>query len=64
MVSGFPEWDSAGQIKQVVVNFHDVTERRQAEELIWRQANFDSLTGLPNRARVRALLADALATCR
>ncbi|MDB5960449.1 MAG: diguanylate cyclase [Massilia sp.] len=27
----------------------DVTEHRSREELIWRQANYDSLTGLPNR---------------
>ncbi|SEL26186.1 putative bifunctional diguanylate cyclase/phosphodiesterase [Ectothiorhodospira marina] len=29
--------------------FRDITEQRRAEEAIWRQANFDSLTGLPNR---------------
>ena len=29
--------------------FSDITERKKAEELIWRQANFDSLTELPNR---------------
>lgn len=27
----------------------DVTEKNRSEELIWRQANFDALTGLPNR---------------
>ena len=27
----------------------DVTEHRRREELIWQQANFDTLTGLPNR---------------
>lgn len=27
----------------------DITERKKAEELIWKQANFDSLTSLPNR---------------
>ena len=27
----------------------DVTERKKAEEIIWHQANYDSLTGLPNR---------------
>ena len=32
-----------------VALFSDVTEKKQAEELIWRQANFDGLTGLPNR---------------
>jgi diguanylate cyclase (GGDEF)-like protein/PAS domain S-box-containing protein len=28
---------------------HDITNRKKAEDLIWRQANFDKLTGLPNR---------------
>ncbi|MFA5372378.1 MAG: EAL domain-containing protein [Sideroxydans sp.] len=27
----------------------DITEQKASEELIWNQANFDSLTGLPNR---------------
>ena len=29
--------------------FIDFTEKKKAEELIWRQANLDTLTGLPNR---------------
>jgi diguanylate cyclase (GGDEF)-like protein/PAS domain S-box-containing protein len=32
-----------------VALFYDMTEKKKAEELIWRQANFDALTGLPNR---------------
>ena len=27
----------------------DVTDQKHAEEMIWKQAHFDSLTGLPNR---------------
>lgn len=27
----------------------DITQKKQSAELIWRQANFDTLTGLPNR---------------
>ncbi|MBV7538254.1 diguanylate cyclase [Duganella sp. sic0402] len=27
----------------------DITQKKASEELIWRQANFDTLTGLPNR---------------
>jgi diguanylate cyclase (GGDEF)-like protein len=27
----------------------DITEKKRSEELIWQQANFDPLTGLPNR---------------
>ncbi len=34
---------------QFVAIVHDITERKQSEEVIWQQANFDTLTGLPNR---------------
>ncbi|TAN48993.1 MAG: EAL domain-containing protein [Methylococcaceae bacterium] len=29
--------------------FTDITQNKQSEEIIWQQANFDALTGLPNR---------------
>lgn len=32
-----------------VALFSDITQRKKDEELIWQQANYDSLTGLPNR---------------
>ncbi|CAD6877850.1 diguanylate cyclase/phosphodiesterase (GGDEF & EAL domains) with PAS/PAC sensor(s) [Methylomonas albis] len=32
-----------------VALFSDITQKKQSEELIWNQANFDPLTGLPNR---------------
>lgn len=38
-----------GSVYRYVALFTDVTERKQSEELIWKQANFDTLTGLPNR---------------
>ncbi|MES2353013.1 MAG: PAS domain-containing protein [Pseudomonadota bacterium] len=31
----------------------DISEKRRSEEVIWRQANFDTLTGLPNRRLFR-----------
>ncbi len=31
----------------------DISEKRQSEEVIWRYANFDALTGLPNRRLFR-----------
>jgi diguanylate cyclase (GGDEF)-like protein/PAS domain S-box-containing protein len=52
----YPKWltlnvikDSHGKTQQYVSVFSDITDRKKTEELIWRQANFDSLTGLPNR---------------
>jgi diguanylate cyclase (GGDEF)-like protein/PAS domain S-box-containing protein len=32
-----------------VALFYDITQRKESEKLIWKQANFDLLTGLPNR---------------
>ncbi|MFC7515429.1 EAL domain-containing protein [Herbaspirillum sp. GCM10030257] len=31
----------------------DITEKRRSEEIIWHHANFDTLTGLPNRRLFR-----------
>jgi len=52
----FAEWltintiyHSDGSVHRRVALFSDITEKKLAEELIWRQANFDMLTGLPNR---------------
>jgi len=42
-----------GSLHNYVVLFSDITEKKQSEELIWRQANFDMLTGLPNRRMFR-----------
>jgi len=38
-----------GRVHRHVVQFHDIGEQKQKDELIWRQSNFDALTGLPNR---------------
>jgi diguanylate cyclase (GGDEF)-like protein/PAS domain S-box-containing protein len=42
-------YDDKGHVRQRVATFSDITKAKQADELIWKQANFDSLTGLPNR---------------
>lgn len=36
-------------VQRYVALCSDITKRKESEDLIWRQANFDSLTGLPNR---------------
>ncbi len=38
-----------GSEQLIILVFEDVTERKRAAEMIWNQANFDRLTGLPNR---------------
>lgn len=52
----YPKWltinsvfDEDGTIERRVAMFVDISQRREAEQLIWRQANFDALTTLPNR---------------
>jgi diguanylate cyclase (GGDEF)-like protein/PAS domain S-box-containing protein len=35
--------------EHLLAAFNDITQKRQAKELIWRQAHYDALTELPNR---------------
>ncbi|PTQ90604.1 putative bifunctional diguanylate cyclase/phosphodiesterase [Agitococcus lubricus] len=37
------------QQDRYIILFSDITEKKLSEELIWKQANFDVLTELPNR---------------
>ena len=39
--------------KSVLGILRDISKQKAAEEVIWQQANFDSLTGLPNRRMFR-----------
>lgn len=38
-----------GKITQYMSINEDITAKKQSDEIIWRQANFDHLTNLPNR---------------
>ena len=48
-VDAFPELNADGSLKQVVVNFDDISHRKLAEKEIHELAFFDPLTRLPNR---------------
>ncbi|RQW83512.1 MAG: GGDEF and EAL domain-containing protein, partial [Methylococcus sp.] len=52
----FTEWlsihtvyDAAGQVQRRIGLFTDISEQKRIAAKIWKQANYDSLTGLPNR---------------
>ncbi|MDI6746094.1 MAG: EAL domain-containing protein [Rhodocyclaceae bacterium] len=52
----YPKWLSIntafaadGKPFRRIALFSDITEQKKSEKLIWQQANFDNLTGLPNR---------------
>ncbi|HEY6896328.1 MAG TPA: diguanylate cyclase [Rhodocyclaceae bacterium] len=53
-----------GRPAQIVALFSDITERKQSEARIWRQANFDALTGLPSRPLLEDRVAQAIAQAR
>jgi diguanylate cyclase (GGDEF)-like protein/PAS domain S-box-containing protein len=42
-------YGEGGNVLRRVAMFSDITEQKRAEQTIWKQANFDPLTGLPNR---------------
>ena len=52
--------DKHGAVQRRVVLFSDITNRKQSEELIWRQTNFDMLTQLPNRNMLQDRLAQEI----
>lgn len=50
-----------GGVQHIVASVVDITERKAAEERIWRAASHDPLTGLPNRAFFQSRLEQMLA---
>jgi len=43
--------DDNGEPRYRIGLFSDITAQKEADALMWRQANYDLLTGLPNRQR-------------
>ncbi|MFH2092095.1 MAG: EAL domain-containing protein [Pseudomonadota bacterium] len=66
----FPEWLSINAIKDLdgetlyyVALFHDITDLKKNEKLLKYQANYDPLTGLPNRQLFNDRLQTAITHC-
>ncbi|MGZ4989994.1 MAG: EAL domain-containing protein [Methylobacter sp.] len=57
-------YDEVGKIKRHIAIFGDVTEKKQAEEKIYYQANYDPLTDLPNRQLFQDRLHLAVASAK
>jgi diguanylate cyclase (GGDEF)-like protein len=55
-----PMRSSGGEYFGRLWSFRDISQRKEAEELIWKQANFDFLTGLPNRLMLHDRLQEAI----
>jgi len=49
-----------GSLGGLVGVIHDISERKRMEEAIWHEANYDPLTGLPNRRLLRDRLREEL----
>lgn len=53
-----------GSVHRYVAIFSDITEKKQSEDLMWRQANYDTVTNLPNRRLFLDRLAQEIKKCR
>lgn len=67
----YPVWENiaavrseGGRIVEYVAFFNDITTRKRAEQEIFYRANYDALTGLPNRSLFRERLEQALKQAR
>lgn len=59
-----PIRDADGEITGYVSVQKDISDKKRAEEWIWRQANFDLVTGLPNRHMFHSRLEQEADNCK
>ena len=53
-----------GSVHRHVAIFSDITDKKHTEDLMWRQANYDTVTNLPNRRLFLDRLDQELKKCR
>jgi diguanylate cyclase (GGDEF)-like protein/PAS domain S-box-containing protein len=53
-----------GSVHRRVAQFTDITQKKQSEEMLWRQTNFDLITELPNRHMFRDCLSREIKEAR
>jgi len=56
--------DAEGQPSRMIGTHTDIADRKASEVLIWQQAFFDTLTGLPNRRMFRDRLEQEIKRCK
>lgn len=56
--------DEAGKVLRYIAITADITKQKNAEELIWRQANYDFLSNLPNRRMLNELMGQTMQKSR
>ncbi|NNM81979.1 MAG: EAL domain-containing protein [Burkholderiales bacterium] len=49
-LNAVPLYDDSGKYAGSFAMITDITDKKRTDELVWRQANFDFLTRLPNRS--------------
>ena len=49
VVRAAPVFERDGTVREWMGACTDITELKKSEDMIWKQANYDALTGLPNR---------------
>lgn len=59
-VSITPVLNDRNELVNFVAVKQDITKKRELEEIIWRQANYDALTGLSNRTHFKEHAEDAI----
>src|SRR5690606_10313272 len=56
-------FDNDGQPRYRIGLFSDITKQKEANAFVWRQANYDFLTGLPNRTLFHSRVEQEMARC-